>query len=77
MPTAAPLREPPPQSDWFASWFDSAHYQRLYAHRDEGEAVAFIDRLIQRLQPRTAPPYSTSGAGTDDTRGMWRHAAFA
>jgi SAM-dependent methyltransferase len=39
--------------EWFASWFDSPHYHRLYAHRDGGEAAQFIDRLIEchRLTP--------------------------
>jgi SAM-dependent methyltransferase len=40
-----------PAPQWFASWFDSAHYHRLYAHRNETEAAAFIDALIDRLQP--------------------------
>src|SRR5215510_4500939 len=34
--------------DWFASWFDSAHYHQLYAHRDSEEASRLIDRLIER-----------------------------
>jgi SAM-dependent methyltransferase len=35
--------------EWFDSWFDSEHYQRLYAHRDDGEASRFVDRLVARL----------------------------
>jgi SAM-dependent methyltransferase len=38
-------------AQWFATWFDSAHYHRLYAHRDEAEAAAFIDALIESLRP--------------------------
>jgi SAM-dependent methyltransferase len=38
-------REP----EWFASWFDSEHYQRLYGHRDDREAALFVDRLVERL----------------------------
>jgi SAM-dependent methyltransferase len=38
-------------AEWFASWFDSAHYHRLYAHRDEAEAAGLIDRLMDRLRP--------------------------
>jgi len=34
--------------EWFASWFDSTHYHRLYAHRGHAEAAAFIDALIHR-----------------------------
>src|SRR6476661_1916620 len=36
---------------WFKSWFDSAHYHKLYAHRSEKEAADFIDELITELQP--------------------------
>ena len=35
----------PRRSDWFASWFDSSHYHKLYAHRDETEAVRFPDDI--------------------------------
>jgi cyclopropane fatty-acyl-phospholipid synthase-like methyltransferase len=40
------------QSPWFVSWFDSAHYYRLYANRNTTEAAAFIDELVERLRPR-------------------------
>src|SRR5262249_22611318 len=33
--------------EWFSAWFDSAHYHRLYARRDEREAGGLIDRLIE------------------------------
>jgi SAM-dependent methyltransferase len=36
------------QPEWFASWFDSEHYHRLYAHRSDDEAARFIDRLVER-----------------------------
>jgi SAM-dependent methyltransferase len=39
-------------SEWFASWFDSIHYHKLYAHRDDIEAAGFVDRLIGRPGPR-------------------------
>jgi len=42
----------PQRSDWFASWFDSSHYHKLYAHRDETEAARFLDELMSRLRPR-------------------------
>lgn len=38
-------------SPWFASWFDSPHYHRLYGYRDQTEAMRFVDALIQRLLP--------------------------
>jgi SAM-dependent methyltransferase len=39
---------PTPQPEWFASWFDSAHYHRLYANRDGAEAARFLDQLLER-----------------------------
>jgi len=36
---------------WFKHWFDSAFYHKLYSHRDDNEAAAFIDALIEELQP--------------------------
>jgi SAM-dependent methyltransferase len=35
------------RSEWFASWFDSTHYHRLYTHRDDQEATRLVDRLIE------------------------------
>jgi 2-polyprenyl-3-methyl-5-hydroxy-6-metoxy-1,4-benzoquinol methylase len=50
--------------EWFASWFDSEHYHRLYAHRDEREASRFIDRLIARLRPATGADVLDLGCGS-------------
>lgn len=36
---------------WFTNWFNSTYYHHLYSHRDEKEAVAFLERLIHYLQP--------------------------
>jgi SAM-dependent methyltransferase len=38
-------------SQWFATWFDSPHYHKLYGYRDDSEAAAFVDALIDRLRP--------------------------
>jgi SAM-dependent methyltransferase len=35
--------------EWFIPWFDSAHYQKLYSHRDQAEAARFVDALVDRL----------------------------
>jgi SAM-dependent methyltransferase len=56
------------EPEWFVSWFDSAHYQRLYAHRDEREAGAFVDALIQRL------PMTGNASVLDLGCGNGRHA---
>src|SRR6187431_1230449 len=49
-------------NEWFASWFDSAHYHRLYAHRDEHEAAQLIERLIRRLRPARSGPVESLSA---------------
>jgi SAM-dependent methyltransferase len=36
---------------WFKNWFNSPYYHLLYFNRDEKEAAAFIDQLVQYLQP--------------------------
>jgi SAM-dependent methyltransferase len=36
---------------WFESWFSSPYYRILYQHRDELEAEAFVEHLIDYLQP--------------------------
>ncbi|MCB0429827.1 MAG: methyltransferase domain-containing protein [Flavobacteriales bacterium] len=36
-------------SNWYASWFDSPYYHKLYSHRDEREAADFLDRLMDVL----------------------------
>ena len=38
-------------SQWFATWFDSPHYHKLYGYRDDSEAARFVDALIDRLRP--------------------------
>ena len=39
------------QQPWFAAWFDSSYYHKLYRHRDNNEAEKFIDVLLNELQP--------------------------
>ncbi|HRO43413.1 MAG TPA: methyltransferase domain-containing protein [Flavipsychrobacter sp.] len=39
------------QVDWFESWFGSPYYHILYEHRDTLEAQAFVEELINYLQP--------------------------
>jgi SAM-dependent methyltransferase len=39
------------QVDWFESWFGSPYYHILYQNRDELEAQAFVEALIEYLQP--------------------------
>lgn len=51
-------------SQWFESWFDSAHYHKLYGYRDAAEASEFVDELIRRLRPRPASAVLDLGCGT-------------
>jgi len=55
---------------WFQSWFDSRFYHLLYKYRDEVEAQAFINRLLQELQP---PPGSLM---LDVGCGKGRHSVY-
>lgn len=36
---------------WFKDWFNTAYYHQLYFKRDDKEAAAFIDQLIEHLKP--------------------------
>ena len=36
---------------WFKDWFNSPYYHQLYFNRDDKEAAAFIDKLINYLKP--------------------------
>lgn len=40
-----------PDKAWFKDWFNSHYYHLLYQHRDDQEALAFIDTLITYLRP--------------------------
>ena len=64
MAASSAVRHLDSQPEWFQSWFDSAHYQRLYAHRDEAEATALVDRLIDRLRPAAGARVLDLGCGT-------------
>jgi SAM-dependent methyltransferase len=39
------------ESDWFQVWFDSPYYPMLYNHRDDTEAVFFLNHLADYLKP--------------------------
>jgi SAM-dependent methyltransferase len=39
------------QQTWFKDWFNSHYYHLLYFNRDDKEAAAFIDKLINYLKP--------------------------
>ena len=50
-------------SEWFASWFDSPHYHRLYGSRNEAEAARFVDELVTRLGARPGARALDLGCG--------------
>ena len=70
MNTAGSVRQAPSAPEWFASWFDSAHYHRLYAYRDQTEAVRLIDQLIARGH------LAAGGAVLDLGCGSGRHSRY-
>lgn len=37
--------------EWYKDWFSSPYYEVLYYKRNEAEAAAFIERLVNHLQP--------------------------
>lgn len=39
-------------SEWFADWFDSPYYHILYGHRDENEAISFVENLLHFIKPK-------------------------
>ncbi|PCJ67696.1 MAG: SAM-dependent methyltransferase [Bacteroidetes bacterium] len=39
--------------EWFETWFDSEYYHLLYKDRDYTEAEAFVEKLVDYLQPNT------------------------
>lgn len=40
-----------PDKAWYKDWFNSHYYHLLYQHRDEEEALQFINTLIRYLDP--------------------------
>jgi SAM-dependent methyltransferase len=36
---------------WFVEWFNSPYYHLLYFKRDEAEAAAFINKIVEHLNP--------------------------
>ena len=40
-----------PDKAWYKDWFNSHYYHLLYQHRDDEEALCFINTLIQYLHP--------------------------
>ena len=40
-----------PDKAWYKDWFNSHYYHLLYQHRDEEEALLFIQTLINYLNP--------------------------
>lgn len=48
---------------WFATWFDSDYYHKLYAHRDDTEAAGFVEALTQRLRPAAGSRALDVGCG--------------
>lgn len=39
--------------EWFSNWFNSHYYHLLYNNRDNDEAIAFIEKILDFLQPKS------------------------
>lgn len=48
---------------WFESWFNSPYYHILYKNRNHKEAEAFIDKLIEFLNPPNDSRFLDLGCG--------------
>lgn len=70
MTTATTVQSSPERSEWFASWFDSVHYHKLYGYRSDAEAARFLDVLLARLRPHTRARVLDLGCGAG------RHAKY-
>jgi SAM-dependent methyltransferase len=64
------MKEKPSGESWFEVWFDSPYYHILYSHRDDEEAVFFLNNLLQFLNPEKASKM------LDLACGRGRHALF-
>ena len=64
MVVTAELSNASQRAEWFASWFDSEHYHRLYADRSDVEAADLIDTLIARLRPLEGSTVLDLGCGS-------------
>lgn len=58
------------QAEWFRDWFNSTYYHKLYFERNDQEAAAFINRMINVLQP------SSEAFMLDVGCGRGRHSRF-
>src|SRR4029079_4060965 len=70
MMPAAMVQSGSTRSEWFASWFDSVHYHKLYGYRSDAEAARFLDVLLGRLRPPRRARVLNLGAGAG------RHARY-
>lgn len=50
--------------NWYIDWFNSPYYHILYKNRDYKEAEAFIDKLINYLQPADDACFLDVACGT-------------
>src|SRR4029077_1430393 len=63
MTSTSPDRQDSATSPWFATWFDSAHYHKLYSYRDDREASAFVDALVGQMHVRDGVRVLDLGCG--------------
>ena len=49
--------------EWYKDWFSSPFYHKLYFDRDEKEAQAFLDHLLQYFKPAAGSRMLDAGCG--------------
>ena len=58
------------QRDWYKTWFNTPYYGLLYQQHNDAEARAFIDRILEVLQP------DPKARALDLACGKGRHARY-
>lgn len=51
------------QKEWFSSWFDTKYYSLLYRDRNDNEAKAFVDQLMNYYKPKKGTCVLDMGCG--------------
>lgn len=64
-------------AEWYKNWFDSPYYHVLYQHRNYAEAMRFIHRLIDVLQPPKGSSFLDKACGRGRHAGILGRLGYA